>query len=325
MDVDTDGGFAAARQQAELTRAEGLWFEDCGLIIQADTTLFRISRDFLAAQSTIFKDMLSLPPPSDAEMMDGCPFVLLPDEAEDVTVFFKALLYYDFFEPSPAPTTLAILTGVLRMSHKYEVDAMRKRALLHISSFHPTTLDEYLALADKSAPWFEELDDGLSFTPLIVLARELSLDWIIPATFYRTCEWTAEELIVYGQISKEDQVRLTIGCRMLEATGVTKILDFLWPDNDPECDDPDGCDRSRFSCRRMAEGRRPRENDAQARVPLSAWRASDWKRLKVCDVCMSNMKEKHQRALQSFWDELPSIFRLPPWSELEKLKAEAME
>lgn len=78
-----------------LTRAQGLWFEDCGLIIQAGTTIFRVSRDFLAVHSPVFADMLALPTPEDAEKMNGCPMVLLPDEAEDVTVFLKALLYYE--------------------------------------------------------------------------------------------------------------------------------------------------------------------------------------------------------------------------------------
>ncbi|KAJ7602681.1 hypothetical protein B0H17DRAFT_1122261 [Mycena rosella] len=77
----------------DLVRAEGLWFEDCGLIIQAENVLFRVSRDFLAARSSIFEDMLSLPTPRDAERMNGCPFVRLPDSAENFAAFLKALVY----------------------------------------------------------------------------------------------------------------------------------------------------------------------------------------------------------------------------------------
>jgi hypothetical protein len=97
MDVDSSApaGPESGIDESGLMRAEGLWFEDCGLIIQAEKTLFRISRDYLALQSPVFKDMLSLPPPKDAEMMDGCPFVFLPDTAEDVTVFLKAVIFYE--------------------------------------------------------------------------------------------------------------------------------------------------------------------------------------------------------------------------------------
>jgi hypothetical protein len=97
MDVDSSAPTApeSGTDESGLIRAEGLWFEDCGLIIRAGKTLFRISREYLALQSPVFKDMLSFPPPKDAEMMDGCPFVLLPDSAEDVTVFLKALMFYE--------------------------------------------------------------------------------------------------------------------------------------------------------------------------------------------------------------------------------------
>ncbi|KAJ6549933.1 hypothetical protein B0H19DRAFT_884254, partial [Mycena capillaripes] len=105
--------------------------------------LFRISRDFLATQSLVFRHILSTPPPTAADMMEGCSFVRLPDSAQDVTYFFKALIYSEFFEAYPAPTTFPIIASVLRMTHKYEVDVLRKRTLVHQSSCHPTTLSDW--------------------------------------------------------------------------------------------------------------------------------------------------------------------------------------
>jgi hypothetical protein len=93
--MTTDETTRTTGSQPGLTRADGLWFQDCGLIIQAETTLFRVSRDFLAMRSPVFRDMLSMPTPKDADMMEGCPFVCLPDSAEDITYFLKALLYYE--------------------------------------------------------------------------------------------------------------------------------------------------------------------------------------------------------------------------------------
>ncbi|KAJ7272520.1 hypothetical protein C8J57DRAFT_1599931 [Mycena rebaudengoi] len=97
-----------------------------GLIIQAENTLFLVSRDFLATRSLVFRDMLSLPVLPDSDMMLGCPF--------DITYFLKALVYYEFFEPLSRATTFDILDSVLRMSHKYDAEALRKRALIHLSS-----------------------------------------------------------------------------------------------------------------------------------------------------------------------------------------------
>ncbi|KAJ7450934.1 hypothetical protein B0H11DRAFT_2289112 [Mycena galericulata] len=307
---------------------------DCGssgLIIQADNTLFRVSRDLLAYHSSVFRDMLSLPTPKDAEMMDGCPFVNLPDSAEDTTVFLKAMIYYDFFEPAPAPTTLSILSGVLRLSHKYEVDALRKRPLLHISQFHPTTLQEWEQLGGKSIPWLDEsIENG--YLSIVILARQFSIDWILPAAFYRVCQKTTESSIINGDISEseldpQDKVSCFTACRQLEVGAVTRILDFLWtPLQIPSCSSPDECMPARIRVRRSAEGWRPRPSHEAPTFPLDAWEESDWRRLAaVCDVCLSSMKSTFREAKQTFWDGLPKLFDLPDWEDLEKIKVKALE
>jgi hypothetical protein len=73
------------------TRVEELWFSDSGLVVQAEQSLFRVSGAVLAARSPIFKDMLSFTQPPDAETIDGCPVVKLPDLAIDITCFFRAI------------------------------------------------------------------------------------------------------------------------------------------------------------------------------------------------------------------------------------------
>ncbi|KAJ6531182.1 hypothetical protein B0H19DRAFT_911807, partial [Mycena capillaripes] len=115
-------------------RCPDLWFADCGLIVRAGNLLFRISREMLAARSPVFADMLAFTQPDDAEKIDGCPVVDLPDAAEEVAVFFRALFNHDFFEPYPARTEYATVVGVLRLSNKYQVDSLRKRALIHLGS-----------------------------------------------------------------------------------------------------------------------------------------------------------------------------------------------
>ncbi|KAJ7762918.1 hypothetical protein B0H16DRAFT_1311311, partial [Mycena metata] len=299
----------------------GLWTFG-GLIIQAEKTLFRVSRDFLAFHSPVFKDMLAFPTPKDADMMDGCPFVLLPDTAEDVTVFFKALLHYDFFEPYPALTMLSILTGVLRMSHKYEVDALRKRELTHISAFHPTSLAGYQVLPAKPTGWLKELDgDFNEFPAMVVLARQLSIDWILPIVFYRMCESSWEEDLM----TKHDRRMAINACRYLEGSCVSEMLAFLWPQGSVEgCIAKQDCDDSRLSSRRVAELWRQRKKDGRVRLPFEIWERDDWDRLDVCEECMSRLKADHQAAMHSLWDRLPKIFGLPEWPELRKMKDDAL-
>ncbi|KAK7050712.1 BTB domain-containing protein [Favolaschia claudopus] len=326
--MDLDSPPTTLYNMDELTRAPDLWFEDCGLIIQAEKTIFRVSRDFLALQSPVFRDMLSLPPPKTADMMLGCPFVFLPDSAQDVTVFLKALIFHDFFEPYPAPTSLDVLIGVLRLSHKYEVHSLRKRALVHISAGHPTSLEAYDAWEQEPQPaWLlEAIDRNEALLP--ILARQLSIPWILPIAFYHDCKHMSERCILKSPQSLEDKTLVITACRTLEGTAVSEMLNFLWADDEPEdedCVSPIRCMVSRTGMRRIAEGRRERSTATAPIFPLEIWRPEDWDALFVCGPCLASMKDAYEGARKAFWDDLPDMFDLPPWDELEKLKAEALK
>ncbi|KAJ6571179.1 hypothetical protein B0H19DRAFT_936860 [Mycena capillaripes] len=308
----------------EPTRADGLWFQDCGLIIQAETTLFRVSRDFLGMRSCVFRDMLSMPPPADADTMEGCPFVRLPDSAQDITYFLKALLYSEFFEPFPAQTTFPIIAGVLRMSHKYEVDALRKRALIHLGSMHPTTFDEW---ETKSPHVSWHVSRSLD---IILLARRTSALWILPAAFYRACQFASVDEIINGDEDSElhpaDKVACVTGVRTLETTSVSDVLQFLYmPRQIFGCQSPAKCEEVRTAAHFDAEDWRAYEAE-DTFLPFDIWgNVHDWSRLSsCCATCVSSMRTTHWEAKLAVWDQLPQIFRLPNWKQLNEMKAEAL-
>lgn len=75
-------------------RVDELWFKDGSLIFEAENKIFRVSSETLTAISPIFRDMLQVPQPADADKEDGCPLVhLLNDTASEVTCFFKAIFH----------------------------------------------------------------------------------------------------------------------------------------------------------------------------------------------------------------------------------------
>ncbi|KAF7305269.1 BTB domain-containing protein [Mycena chlorophos] len=317
MDVDTQ----------ILTRCPDLWFSDCGLVIRADNTVFRVSRDFMAVQSPIFRDMLALPSPDNVEVYDGCPMVALPDREDDVTVFLKALVYHDFFSPNIADNSFAVVAGVLRLSHKYEVASLLRRAIVHISTLFPTTLAGWQIRDTNSAAW----EPLATSKDVIVLARQLSMDWLLPFAFYEAYR-VADEMgmLEDEEIARDDLYRWIIGCRILPDE-VSKMLSFLW---DPiagcsfDVNNPDSvrCARRRQAARRAAERGRTFSTTESLRGPLEIWRNNDWSVVaeKVCPSCLTEMKARHATAQQEFWSRLPAIFRLPSWDELEKLKATAL-
>jgi hypothetical protein len=76
----------------EPARAQDLWFDDGNLILKAEDTLFRIYGGFLAARSSVFRDMLSFPPPKEGNAtLDGCPIVFVYDSPADLGHFLRAV------------------------------------------------------------------------------------------------------------------------------------------------------------------------------------------------------------------------------------------
>ncbi|KZT25453.1 hypothetical protein NEOLEDRAFT_1133371 [Neolentinus lepideus HHB14362 ss-1] len=74
-------------------RCDELWFEDGNVILQAETTLFRVFRSIMAAYSQIFMDMFSLPwsQANSPEGSDGKALVVMHDTAEDLRHFLGVI------------------------------------------------------------------------------------------------------------------------------------------------------------------------------------------------------------------------------------------
>ncbi|KAJ7729834.1 hypothetical protein DFH07DRAFT_177261 [Mycena maculata] len=96
--------------------------------------------------------MISIPQPQSQPHVEGCPIVALHDSAIDAEYFLRAVFNSSFFELPPAPTTYPIVASVLRLSTKYEVAYLRQRALLHLASASPLSLEEYVASSRHSTP-----------------------------------------------------------------------------------------------------------------------------------------------------------------------------
>ncbi|KAI5900105.1 uncharacterized protein SCHCODRAFT_02606999 [Schizophyllum commune H4-8] len=126
-----------------LTREPDLWFKDGNLVIQVFPRLFRLHRGVLASHTNFFRDMVQFPESSEQDMYDEVPLVILhDDDARDAVHFFKAIYVFHYFLPPPAKTTLAIIEGVLRLSHKYDAPMLRRCALQHLCVTFVTDLPD---------------------------------------------------------------------------------------------------------------------------------------------------------------------------------------
>ncbi|KAJ7610501.1 hypothetical protein FB45DRAFT_761262 [Roridomyces roridus] len=306
--------------------AQSLWFNDGTLIVHAGTSLFRVYGGLLAERSPIFHDMLQIPqPPGGGETFAGCPIVHLSDDPHHLKCFFLALFDHEFFPPSPATTDFPTLCGVLRVSTKYQVDSLRKRALCHLSSIVTSTAAEYRA-NDAGESLKIDAKDWLR---VVVLARDFSILWVLPIALYRTTAYCTASEIFHGidfhdgggatpmhwGMNPDDQVLCLAQARELTSSGVSAAMDFcLNPPSTPGCLTPPHCMRRRLKAFRRIEGRRGKL------FPLKIWREKDWEGIGVCEVCMPAMREAHSAALEVFWEGLPARFGLPEWDVLRQMK-----
>jgi hypothetical protein len=78
-------------------RIPDLYFPDGNIILEVETTHFRVSSSILAARSSVFRDMLSLPQPGQDGgkvecRVDGCDVIhLAGDDPEEVAYFLRAI------------------------------------------------------------------------------------------------------------------------------------------------------------------------------------------------------------------------------------------
>ncbi|KAJ7053191.1 hypothetical protein C8F01DRAFT_996952 [Mycena amicta] len=313
-----------------LKQADGLYFKDCGLIIQAEDVLFRISGEFLATQSTFFRDMLAIPIPPDAETLDGCLIARIPEFAADMTTFLKALMYPSFFESPPAPTSFNLLAPILRLSRKYDVAWLQKRALSHLALTHPTTHDGWTVLGGNLASFMRNSSCELCIA-VVILARELSLDWILPTAFYRLSRVKSPVPIFESAMLMEDKLRWAEAVRKLDGQYRSRALDFLWePRQITGCVNPSPrrCVEKRIDFRQVFDARRENSLGSYL-IPLDVWGQSSWTALagsnSVCEVCIAEMKRLKQSADEAFWDDLPEIFGLADWATLEQNKKDTFD
>lgn len=216
------------------------------------------------------------------------------------------------------------------MSHKYEVEGLRKRALVHLSSGYSTTsLRDGASIKDKQT-WAH----CGHYIPIISLARQVSADWIIPSALYRYCREMRVEEVITGvefngsivRLSELDQVYALKASLFLRTDAISQVLSFLWsPSEIDGCTESPHCTLVRLQARRSAEWWRNTKRDHL--MPFEIWQPDDFGQYlhSVCRVCLTEMRSTHTRALHSLWDKLPTLCGMSDWEALRSMKNLALK
>ncbi|KAJ6542607.1 hypothetical protein B0H19DRAFT_303814 [Mycena capillaripes] len=307
-------------EDEDITRSD-IWHDDGSVVLQAETTQFRVHWSILSLQSTFFREMRDLPQPADQPSIEGCPVIELHYSAADVKHLLHALYNQLIFSEKKLP--FPFIAAIVRMGRKYEFKSLLEAAVQRLTHENPATLEEYertTVLFNKRSHYSAtqiEAYSGIMFD-VLTLARENNLFALLPCAFFRAVFFYSPETIFNGipqtngppvSLSSRDQQLCIIGSQKLIQAQWDPPRFFDWlRSNDcaPGCTNNAGC----TACKRVMFLEIVKTN-----VCLIPFRLSGTTRL--CSACALQRKEILDEAKKSLWEKLPSFFDLPPWGELK--------
>ncbi|KAJ7099038.1 hypothetical protein C8R43DRAFT_1244334 [Mycena crocata] len=178
--MDSSSGLDLAHNG--LYQVEDLWFSHGSLTVRAQNSIFRVSGAPADGMSSI-------------DGMDGTPVVELHDMAEEAEPFLHAIFDSSSFMPPPSTTDLSDILAILRLSHKYDIQYLHRRALAHLSSVFPTELSVFLAMLNHFPEGFKDLKESVdSHLQVLRVLHEVNALWHLPSAYSRASKFPPEKL-----------------------------------------------------------------------------------------------------------------------------------
>ncbi|KAJ7648594.1 hypothetical protein DFH06DRAFT_1209153 [Mycena polygramma] len=277
----------------------------------------------LAARSTVFRDMIDFPQPMDGstELVEGIPVVVLHDDPEDLEPFIRAIFDSSYFMPPPNPVQLPVVLSILRLSHKYDVPYLYRRALEHLVSagWCPTSF------SDPTANGLIESLMATTLPPLSVIlaATEVGESWLLPWAYYVLASNSCETLNQPSFVPSNER-RYVDKCILAHPhliRGTLAVNRFLTKDY-PACETADICRRVRSQTFSEVLDNVKGGVDLD---PLGEWQHADRDlplllSRGMCTACYVVAAVHYEEAMTEFWESIPAIFGFPAWKELHAQK-----
>ena len=216
------------------------------------------------------------------------------------------------------------MSAFICLGKKYDIHKLYKEAVKKLYTEIPATLDDWDALSEH---WnlIEPPSGGseVVLVKLAILARQSGLLSILPYTLYQCCVIYSYAGFKRGwkkfSLPAQDQIACLEGYR--NGLDVQADTTYAWlgdhGDLSPSCLIQVACKMAKQ--RRIVKG----FNVRPALVGLDLW--EDWMPSGLCDSCKEYGRRKHEAGRAEFWEKLPSLFDLPPWTELMKEREEMYE
>jgi hypothetical protein len=214
--------------------------------------------------------------------------------------------------PAPVPIELSVVLGILRLSQKYDVQYLSRRALDHLADggyYYETYIIPESHIIDILP------ESPINSLSVILMATEVGAQWLLPYAYYCTATYSAEELLPFLAGKMEKYALKSIAAHAHLVRGAITIERGLIIH--------DAC-TTRKKCDKVRESALSNLLDTVAETWVNPFQMA-YPPAGMCSKCLKLTKTKMRDAASAFWEELPSIFGLQPWEELRAMKRAAME
>lgn len=204
--------------QNDLIMSTNVWFEDGTIVIQAESTVFRVYKGILQRDSTVFNDMFSIPQPDDAPTFWGAPLVELKDEARELEIFLDTLHQW---RQSPTKITFRRSLVVAKLAAKYCVDDLQQWGVRPVKAlYNPNSASGWIHDRVQFQGGWNPTGKGLKLeyldrrklTPsdhitVVNLARKIGVAEVLPVAFYAAATSLSMEEIIGGVVVSSQDSR----------------------------------------------------------------------------------------------------------------------
>ncbi|KAG6879269.1 hypothetical protein C0992_003944 [Termitomyces sp. T32_za158] len=287
------------------------WYDDGSIVLVVGDTAFRVHKSILSQHSDVFADLFTVPEPPKGELdfMDGCSVVHLQDDLKDFEQVMQAIYQPFYFDKLPQDADLrkllGFISGILKISTKYNLAKIRQKCIDILRDKFPTTLYGCDELVSSGYQY-----NATTVVSAIPLARETNVPEILPWAFYISTNIETDALLADPVLSWRDKALCLAGRSQLwerQKEDTHKFLfDFV---KAPDC---------RHGCSLRLQQMTWRHMEELRKRPHPLHEYDNWDSLGVCTSCLQRVQDQHARGREKVWNDLPKIFHLGTWNEIHQ-------
>ncbi|KAH9835447.1 uncharacterized protein C8Q71DRAFT_120368 [Rhodofomes roseus] len=292
-----------------LVKDKEAWFHDGNIDIVAGGIAFRVHRSVLSIHSELFRDMLSIPQPTDKGSSCDIPSVEVTDSADDMRHLLLALYFNnECFRPHKT-VKFKVVDSLIRLAHKYQVKSVLDDAMTRLKAYYPDDMDQFIKVLNDPpvSPLLQH--DSMDSLQVIRIARLTGDTALLRPAFYLLCQAIdypgpqTDRASDGPTDSDEDIARAIVGIKGMQRATDDVREEASEPCGSMEC----YMSQCRGALKSIHRTYRDVCADSEDRDAFRCMDLDDWAEI-LCRCCMETVKERENAAQYRVWEDLPTIF-----------------